>query len=120
MFNKRLLKQKDAEIASLKEQLQDAKNLKYVLETLADKTGIPSFDKNSYIITDFNWTLWSVNVWEMELPDKYLCYEEDILWGKVIKQEANKCIIIDEYWNVDVWITKQDCDKWRKYKLVQK
>lgn len=55
----------------------------------------------------------------ISLSDDVLVYVEDILGGKVIKQEGNKCVVIDANGNVKTGITKQKPDKGYKYKLVR-
>ena len=46
-----------------------------------------------------------------------LQYTEDILGGKVIKQEGTKCIVIDKNGDVEIGLTKQKADKGYNYKL---
>jgi hypothetical protein len=53
------------------------------------------------------------------LPDNVLQYIDDILGGKVIKQEGNKCLVIDKKGNVKTGLTKEKVDKGYEYKLVR-
>lgn len=46
-------------------------------------------------------------------------YTDDILGGKVIKQEGTKCLIISKDGDVKTGLTKSKPDKGYKYKLVR-
>jgi len=110
-----------------KREITEAKELKNVLEILANKTGIPApkYDGGMLtygIATNSSWsTITAINEIreKFKLPDNVLVYEDDILGGKVIKQEVTKCIVIDKEGNVRHDITKQKADKGYSYKLVR-
>lgn len=53
------------------------------------------------------------------IPDDVLRYVDDILGGKVIKQEGTKCLVIDVNGNVKTGLTKQKRDPKYTYKLVR-
>lgn len=53
------------------------------------------------------------------LDDSVPRYVEDVLGGKVIKQEATPVTILDENGKATYGYTKQKADKGRTYKLVQ-
>lgn len=116
------LVKKDSEIADLKNQLRDAKDLKNVLEIMASKTGIPAPDtKGGYFYAIDNGfgvssTSFSTHI---KLPDTVLQYTDDILGGKVIKQEGNKCLVIAKDGTVKTGLTKAKVDKGYTYKLVR-
>lgn len=101
----------------VKVELKEAKDLKAILEKITPFTleiykhyienGI-SFcpSKNSFIT-------------KVNLPDNVLVYVDDILGGKVIKQEGNKCIVISKDGKITEGLTKQKVDKGYSYKLVR-
>ena len=94
----------------LRIELKEAKDLKAILEKL-------------YPLYDFSKSLryeggGNLNIEEM-LPDNVLVYVDDVLGGKVIKQEGIKCLIIDKDGNVKTGLTKQKADKGYSYKLVR-
>jgi hypothetical protein len=66
-------------------------------------------------INGFNTVAWD----NITLPDTVLQYVDDILGGKVIKQEGTKCLVIDKDGNVKTGLTKQKADKGFSYKLVR-
>lgn len=97
-----LVKKRDKEITELKEQLEKAKSLESILNKLADES------------------LRIVSCGEVDLPDKYPVYVDDLLGSegdRVIKQEANKALLIDPDGGVEVGYTKTKCDKGFKYVL---
>ena len=94
-------------IAKLEKELEQAKNLESILE---------KFDHSiSGLRSSFFRT--SSGGYELPLPDTVLQYTEDILGGKVIKQEGTKCIVVDKDGNVKTGLTKQKADKGYSYKL---
>lgn len=96
-------------IEDLREKLEEAKDLKSILESLTNK--YVNFSSGFAYLNGFN-----NNV---ALPDNVATYEADILGGKVIKQEATKCIIIKKDGSITEGITKQKPDKGYTYKLVR-
>lgn len=58
--------------------------------------------------------------YEITLPDNVPVYVEDVLGGKVIKQEATPVTILDEKGKATYGYTKDKADKGRAYKLIQK
>jgi len=95
----------------LKEELKEAKDFKKVLDKLTENSlysinGLAAcgFTNGSFIL---------------QTPDNVLVYVDDILGGKVIKQEANKCLVIDKNGNVKTGLTKEKVDKNYTYKLVR-
>lgn len=100
------------QIETLKIELKEARDLSKVIEKLTgyttdilDKLGTYATAGSSYI---------SAN-----LPDNVLVYVDDILGGKVIKQEGNKCLVIEKDGSVKTGLTKQSNDKGYAYKLVR-
>jgi len=57
---------------------------------------------------------------ELRLPDNAPVYVDDLLGGKVIKQEGTKCIVIEKDGSVKTGLTKAGADKGFNYKLIQK
>jgi predicted transcriptional regulator len=114
------------EVIELKEELSEARELKNVLEILANKTGIPAprYSTDTLVATgdyvnSFTWSSIVDIKDNFKLPDNVLVYKDDILGGKVIKQEGTKCIVIDKEGNVRYGLTKQKVDKGFTYKLVR-
>lgn len=106
----------------LEKELQEAKNLKNVLEILATKTGIPTpkYGNDSCLTIDYaTGVSWSKINTNFNLPDNVLQYVDDILGGKVIKQEGNKCLVIAKDGTVKTGLTKAKVDKGYSYKLVR-
>lgn len=92
---------------NLEKQLEEAKNLKSILEKMSSMT-----------INGIDWGV-SGGSWSLQLGDDVLVYVDDILGGKVIKQESTKCLVIDKDGNVKTGLTKQKADKGYSYKLVR-
>ena len=109
-------------VAELRHELQQSKQLKEVLEVLANKTGLPTpkYGDNSCLTVDYangiSWTSHSANY---VIPDNVLQYVDDILGGRVIKQEGNKCLVIAKDGTVKTGLTKAKTDKGYTYKLVR-
>ena len=97
------------EVSSLKEDLKQAKDLSKILDKFSSLT----IDGKGFASVSGSWNT------EIRLPDSVLQYVDDILGGNVIKQEGNKCIVIDENGIVKTGLTKQDKDKGFNYKLVR-
>jgi len=70
-------------------------------------------------VGDFLFATGSGHNIHLELGDDVLVYVEDILGGKVIKQEGTKCLVVDNEGNVKTGLTKQKPDKGFTYKLVR-
>ena len=114
------IEHKDKSIVDLRDKYIEATNLKEVLKLLADKTGIPSPKFGSELTCDYtNGVSWTGIHTQINLPDNVLQYVDDILGGKVIKQEGTKCLVIDKDGNVKTGLTKQKPDKNYSYKLVR-
>lgn len=97
----------ETKISELKQDLAEARNLKSILEKFSD------FSVNGI---HFGSVGGSIN---LNLPDTVLEYTEDILGGKVIKQEGIKCLIIKKDGSVEKGLTKQKPDKGYTYKLIR-
>lgn len=95
-------------VAGLKKELEEARNLKLIIEKL-----YPLYSIEGSIFTSSNGS------WSLNLPDDVLRYTDDILGGKVIKQEGTKCLMVDKDGNVKTGLTKQKADKGYNYKLVR-
>jgi len=95
-------------IEELKEELRQAKDLKLILEKLYPLWNIEGSAMS------FKNGGWSIN-----LSDDVLQYTEDILGGKVIKQEGVKCLIISKDGSVKTGLTKSKTDKGYSYKLIR-
>lgn len=92
----------------LEKELSQAKDLKDIL------------NKFSGLLTGEGITFNTVSGgWSLNLPDHVLQYTEDILGGKVIKQEGTKALVIDKNGNVKTGLTKQKPDKGYSYKLIR-
>jgi hypothetical protein len=119
------IEHKDKSIVDLRDKLIKAENLKEVLEVLANKTGIPKPEGKGYLTLGADWAdglSFSTATWSnaiAHLPDTVLQYTEDILGGKVIKQEGNKCLVITKDGTVKTGLTKAKVDKGYTYKLVR-
>lgn len=98
---------RDKKIKELEQELKEARDLKDILNKFSNITF------NGISIST------SGGDWKLELPDTVLQYIDDILGGKVIKQEGNKCIVIDKEGNVKTGLTKQKIDKGYSYKLIR-
>jgi hypothetical protein len=96
-------------ICKLQKELSEAQNLKSILEIMSSMT----INGLGFSVTGGNWNT------EFTLPDNVLVYVDDILGGKVIKQEGNKCLIIDKNGDVKTGLTKHSVDKGFSYKLMR-
>lgn len=101
-------------ITSLEKQLEESKNLKDILKIIEERR--PNLIGNEFITTSGGGT-WTNN---LSLTDNVLVYVNDILGGKVIKQEGIKCIIVEKDGTVKNGLTKQKPTKGQIYKLVIK
>lgn len=112
-------------IIDTQHRLMVAENLKEVLMKIAEKTGIPRPEGVGHMTLGIDLGLcqsyspigWSNK--EIVLSDNVLQYVDDILGGKVIKQEANKVIVIAKDGTVKTGPTKSNNDKGYSYKLVR-
>lgn len=102
------LSKQDSEIKDLKQKYEDAKNLKSILELLQTR----ELKLGDYLT--FN----SAGFLNVEFPDSVLQYVDDMVGGKVIRQDAVKCIKIDKTGNVQTGLTKK-ADKGYSYKLIR-
>lgn len=103
-------------IQSLEKELTEAKDLQNILMVLAEKTGISVPKVNGYLSFRDGSIGWEDN---FHLPDNVLVQVDDILGGKVTKQEGIKCIIIEKDGSVKTGLTKQNSDDGYDYKLVR-
>ena len=103
---------------SLRDKLREAKDFKKLLEAIIEKTGIPNPDKLEGDRGFLSFGGGSIK-WSVDFPDEVAQYVDDILGGKVVKQEATKCIIIKKDGEVDAGYTKKKADKGYSYKLVR-
>ena len=99
----------EQEIKEGKEELREAKDPRTVLDRFSSLT----INGIGFAGSGGNWDT------ELLLPDTVLQYTEDILGGKVIKQEGNKCLVVTKDGNVKTGLTKQTLDKGFSYKLVR-
>lgn len=100
-----------AKILKLEQELKETRDLKLILEKFS---GILTYGGTGIVYNH------SSGVFDLSLPDNVLVYVDDILGGKVIKQEATKCLVVDEKGNVTTGLTKQKPDKGYSYKLLRK
>ena len=94
---------------SLTAQLKEAKDLKTILDRLSSLT----INGTGFTMSGGNWNT------ELVLPDTVLQYVDDILGGKVIKQEGTKCLVIGKDGTVETGLTKEKADKGYTYKLLR-
>ena len=88
------------------EELREARNLSDILNKLADKR------------TDLEFLISTTNG-GFTFSEDVAVYVDDILGGKVIKQEGTKCILVSEDGSVTEGLTKESPDKGYVYKLVR-
>ncbi len=100
---------RDKKIEDLKIELKTAQSLKDILEKMSSMT----INGLSFSASGGSWNT------EIRLPDTVLQYADDILGGKVIKQEGTKCLVIDKDGNIKTGLTKQKKDKGFSYKLIR-
>lgn len=55
----------------------------------------------------------------VDLSDDIAVYVPDLVGGKVIKQEANRCIKINKEGDIEEGYTRKRCDKGFNYKLIR-
>jgi hypothetical protein len=96
-------------VKELEEKVVKAENLKDILTKITSMT----INGEGFTVSGGQWHT------SLTLPDNVLVYVDDILGGKVIKQEGKKCIVIDKSGTVKTGITKQNIDKGFSYKLVR-
>jgi len=100
-----------AKIVKLEKELEQSKDLKGLLER---------FTSGLFDLSNFGYTNGVAGFSpKFEIPDTVLQYTDDILGGKVIKQEGTKCLVIDSKGDVKTGLTKQKADKGYSYKLVR-
>lgn len=93
----------------LTKELEEAKNLKEILNQLAQK--------ELTVTGGFGITVNGGS--HIEFDDSVAVYVDDMLGGKVIKQEATKCLIISKDGKVETGYTKEKADKGYSYKLIR-
>lgn len=93
----------------LEKELDRAQDLKTILEKLYPL----------YTVKGLGLNFTGSSSAELILPDHIPVYVEDILGGKVIKQEATKVIRITKDGEVKTGLTKQKADKNYFYKLIR-
>lgn len=99
-------------IVKLEKELEQSRDLKTIIQKLAGYTDT---------LTNISTLTSSGGTWvSAHLPDNVLVYVDDILGGKVIKQEGVKCLVIGKDGTVKTGLTKQEYDKGFTYKLVRK
>jgi hypothetical protein len=115
------IEHKDKSIVDLRDKYIEATNLKELLKEIVNKTGLPTpkFGANNLTCDYADGVSWTNIHTNFNLPDNVLQYVDDILGGKVIKQEGNKCLVIDKNGNVKTGLTKEKVDKNYTYKLVR-
>ena len=102
----------EKKITRLESELANASNLKAILDKMSSITF-----NGSFIHSDLSGSILSS---EIILPNDVARYVDDILGGTVVKQEANKCIVIELDGTVKTGLTKQAVDKNFSYNLVRK
>ncbi len=98
------------EVKKLKEELKQARNLNGILEKM---TKVSFNDSGLLFSSSFSGFI------DDRLSDNVAIYVDDILGGKVIKQEGNKCFVIDKNGSLKEGLTKQKVDKGFSYKLIR-
>ena len=99
----------EKETEELKEEIKEAKDLKIILDRFSSLT----INGMGFSVSGGNWET------KLTLPDTVLQYTEDILGGKVIKQEGTRCLVIGKDGTVNTGLTKEKADKGYGYKLVR-
>lgn len=90
-------------------QLEQARDLKTILSSIPTTI----FSTKDFMAAS------SFSAGGYTLPDTVPIYVDDLLGGKVIKQEGTKCIVIDKAGSVKTGLTKSAPDKGFNYKLIQ-
>lgn len=113
-------------VRTLKEELRGARDLKVVLEMIAEKTGFPTApkEKGKYTLgvdtgfaSNFSFAWCDATA---SLPDNVAQYVPDHFGGKVIKQEATKVVVLGADGSVVAnGYTKRKADKGYSYLLVR-
>lgn len=91
------------------EQAEKNTDLKEILHRLS------SIKINNLSFSDTCGT-WETN---LTLSNDVLVYVDDILGGKVIKQEGVACVVVSKDGNTRIGLTKQKPDKGFNYKLIR-
>jgi len=94
---------------SLIAELQEAKDLGTILNRFSSLT----INGTGFAASGGSWAA------ELVLPDTVLQYTEDILGGKVIKQEGTRCLVIGKDGTAKTGLTKEKADKGYDYKLIR-
>lgn len=98
-----------SKILKLEQELKEAKDLKAILEKVS------SMSVNGINFSACGGTFYT----ETNLSENVLVYVDDMLGGKVIKQEGTKCVVLDKNGNMTTGLTKQKPDKGFNYKLIR-
>lgn len=108
-------------IKKLQSELKEAKDLKDVLKEITSRVGFPTKtngDGLNFLVTSAGGYPSYASL-ECSMPDNVLVYVDDILGGKVIKQEGTRCIVIDKKGEIKIGLTKNPKDKGFEYKLIR-
>lgn len=97
--------------AELEEELAKAKDLKDILNQLAQRDNKIQFTTPSGLFTD--------SCGGVGIDDSVAVYVDDFFGGKVIKQEATPVIRISKGGNIERGYTKQKPDKSYTYRLIR-
>ena len=98
----------ESKIQKLEEELEKAKDFKSILTKLSEKD-------YSFMGTGFNVT----GGGSISFTEDVAIYVDDLLGGKVIKQEGTPCIRINSRGKVKEGLTKEKADEGFSYKLVR-
>lgn len=111
-FLKSVITDQEKEIADLKQEVRNAKDLRLILEKLYPLQA--KFDCGSG-------KLGAVGAPHFSISDDIAQYVTDLLvsGGKVIKQEATKAIVISKEGEVKTGLTREKPDEGYTYKLVR-
>lgn len=106
------IEEKSKRITELETYLREAKDLKEILSKMSCMT----INGQDFSVTGGTWCIPSDT---LNLPDNVMVIVDDILGGKCVKQEANKCIIVTKDGDVRTGLTKNKVDKGYSYKLIR-
>lgn len=103
-------------ISILELQLKESKQEKEKntdLKEILNKLSSIKINGLSYSDTGGTWKT------DFTVSDNVLVYVDDILGGKVIKQEGVTCVVVSKDGNTRIGLTKQKPDKGFNYKLIR-
>lgn len=98
-----------AKIIKLEKEIEQAKDVKELLGKLV-------IENSLFVTKDYMATICGS---AMNIPDNVLVYVDDILGGKVIKQEGVKCLVVSKDGIVKTGLTKNKADTGHTYKLIR-